>query len=305
MSRVLFLFVICFSVTSAWSITDVTQLSSSEKKVVDWIKKYTVPNTRDTNGNAWVKESLPKVVRDWSGYDSSIKPTAYAAAIVTAWSLKEGIFRAGDFYRTTQTVDKRCSCFEFPAQLPPKTDFPIEVFTYNLCQGRSVIPDPKTNNYQDSCDCSCTEPCPGQMIGPNQKCIGRRSQESDWQNGMFGMEQSHVASAADVAARAENIYHKIYGPAYTYMDVLDNTLTVAGFAKGTAVYEKVMGCFPINAGKRQSVPASGLSWPCADLISMWLVRNHLVGLTVAINDNLGWLPSYLNDVKVLAKYFNN
>ena len=122
------------------------------------------------------------------------------------------------------------------------------------------------------------------------------------------MEQSHVESAEDVALRAEKIYHKMYGPNYTYMDVLAGTLTGAGFPKGSDVYDNVMNCFPIinkATGLRQSVPAGDLSWTCADLVSMWLTRNHLVGLTVAITDNLGFLPGHLNDIKALAEYYNS
>ena len=306
MSRVLLLFTLCSSLV--WSLA-INQLSDSEKKVLSWIKTYTVPNTLDSSGNPWTTNSLPQSVRSWSSYDSKIKPSSYAAAVVTAWSLSEGIFRAGYFYgsSTKGLLDSRCSCFEFPSPLPaiPAGGFPIEVFTYNLCQGKSVSPNPKTNTYQHQCDCSCTAKCPGQMIGPNQKCIGRSAKESDWQNGIWGMEQSHVGSAEAVAGVAEKIYGKLRGNGYTYVDVLDNTITQAGFARGSGVYEKVMGCFPVKAGKRVSVPAKDLTWVCADLVTMWLVRNHLVGLTVAMGDNLGWLPGHLNDVLVLARYFNS
>lgn len=307
MPRVLFLFALCFSVVSA--ITNINELDSYQKKILNWIKQYTVPNTLDGNGNAWTKETLPEPVRNWKDYDSSIKPGAYAAAIVTAWSLseQENIFECQDFYRVERPNDQRCKFFEFPAQLPPKGDFPLEIFSYSLCQGKAVIPDPKTNRYYDSGDCSCSGICPGQLIGPNQKCDPRDSDKADWQNGMWGMEQSNVDSAADVARRAENIYHNIGRPEYTYVDVLDNTLTVAGFGKGTEVYDRVMSCFPIDPRTQKPwFPVTELTSVCADLTSMWLVRNHLVGLTVAITDNQNeWLPANLNDVQVVAEYYNN
>src|SRR5437588_8385805 len=101
------------------------------------------------------------------------------------------------------------------------------------------------------------------------------------------MEQKNVVSAQDVANRAENIYRPIRGSAYTYVDVLDGTLTLAGFPPGTYEHDNVMHCFPVDSqGKHQRVPAGELSWTCEDLVSMWLVKNHLVGLSVAIRDNL-------------------
>ena len=287
------------------SITSINSLTTSEKKVVDWVKAFTVPNTRQKDGSPWTKDALPQAIKNWKDYNATIPPRAWAVAAVSAWSISEGIFKSGDFYRTTSTIDRRCPCFEFPAQLPYGNGFPIEVFTYSLCQGKSYIPNTLSNVYLNECNCACYNSCPGQLIGPNQHCVGRNPAESDWQNGMWGMEQSHVSSAVDVATRAERIYQNLRGAGYTYMDVLDNTLATAGFPSGTAVYAKVMSCFPINAatGKRQSVASSGLSRTCADLVSMWLTRNHLVGLTVAINDNLGWLPYHLNETKVLATYY--
>lgn len=290
---------------AVWHITSISNLTPLQKKVVDWVRTYTVPNTRQGNGLRWTKAALPQAIKNWYGYDASIPAGAWAAAAVSAWSLSEGIFNPGDFYRSTNTVDKRCPYFEFPPQLPQGNGFPIEVFTYNLCQGKAYSPNPVNNNYLNERNCGCSNPCPGQMIGPNQICVGRSPTESDWQNGVWGMEQSHVASAVDVATRAERIYQALRGPSYTYMDVLDGTLVTAGFPSGTAVYQKVMNCFPINpkTGRRESVASSGLSNTCADLVRMWLTRNHLVGLTVAIGDNVGWLPFHLDDVKVLAKYY--
>ena len=76
--------------------------------------------------------------------------------MVSAWSISEGIFHCGDFYRAPKVpegtnnglIDVRCdACFVYPAQLPPKTDLPTEVFIYNLCQGTAGNPDPKTETY--------------------------------------------------------------------------------------------------------------------------------------------------------------
>jgi len=123
------------------------------------------------------------------------------------------------------------------------------------------------------------------------------------------MEQGNVESAEDVANRATKIYQKLRGPGYTYVDVLDNTLTVAGFPSGTEVYENVMRCFPIDptTKKRRALDAGDLTWACADMVSLWLTRNHLVGLTVAMNDNPSFLAEKQNrsSILVLAKYFNN
>jgi hypothetical protein len=196
----------------------------------------------------------------------------------------------------------------YPAQLPPKTDFPTEVFTYNLCQGKAGNPDPKTETYGKICDCASTK-YPGKLIGPNQNCYGRRNGESDWQNGMCGMEQSHVGDyegAKGMAMRAEKIYTAVKGTTYTYRDVLAGTLTQAGFTKGTKIYENVMQCVPVNPKTGKPPAAGGLSWTCADLVSMWLTRNHFVGLTVALHDNDNWeFEERLSTIKTLANFYNN
>jgi hypothetical protein len=311
MFLIIFILAICLNIAAAaetlkWPIQKISDLTSSEQKVVEWVKKYTVPNTLDKNGNPWTTKSLPAAVT----YDQSIKPAAYAAAIVTAWSVYEGVYDIHDFYRLKD--DKaRCGCFEFPAQLPPKSDFPLQVFSYSNCQGQAVHLDSKTGQSRTSCDCSCTDcDAGGRLIGPNQRCRGRklRPGEADWQNGIFGMEQGNVASAEDVAGRAQKIYHKLRGNVYTYVDVLDNTLRVAGFESGTEVYDTVMRCFPVDAAtkKRKALDAGDLTWACADLVSLWLTRNHLVGLTVAMNDNPSFLayPGNRSAILVLAKYFN-
>jgi hypothetical protein len=288
-----------------WPIASVNDLDAPEKKVVDWIKKWTVPNTLNKTGGAWTAASLPKVAMS---YDSNIKPAAYAAAIVTAWAISEGVYGVEDFYRVKNNVV--CPWIELPAQLPPQSDFPVQIFSYSNCQGRAENLDLSTGNYRDKGDCSCTK-CRegGRLIGPIQKCKGRDTtgKESDWQNGIFAMEQSHVASAEDVVTRAEKIYQQFRGRDYTYVDVLDNTVAVAGFPQGTAVYETIMRCFPVNkSGKRQRVNAGDLTWACADLVSMWLTRNHLVALTVAMTDNLDFLryQGNLTAISVLAKHFN-
>jgi hypothetical protein len=290
-----------------WPITTINDLSAQEKKVVDWIKKYTVPNTLDKNGAAWTTKTLPKVNMI---YDSSIEPAAYAAAIVTAWTISEGDYGVKDFYRVKE--DSVCKWFEYPPQLPPQGDFPLQVFTYSNCQGWVETLDSDTGNYlrNDDWDCSCTG-CDegGRLIGPNQKCheLKIHEDDADWQNGIFAMEQSHVDSADEAANRAEKIYRRLRGKDITYVDVLDGTLTTAGFPQGTAVHETVMGCFPKDAtGKRQRLSADDLTWACADMVSMWLTRNHLVAVTLALNDNPSFLlhKGNLGAVSVLAEYFS-
>jgi len=298
----LLIFFLLSSAAEVRTITKLSQLDAKERSVVDWVKKYTVPNTLSKNAKPWTAGNLPQRLLSWSGYKKTIKPSAWAAAVASAFAIHEGIFHCGDFYRADSVlIDVRCdACFVYPPQLPPKTTFPTEVFTYSLCQGKSGNPDPKTETYGKICDCSSTQ-FPGKLIGPNQNCPSARA----WQNGMWGMEQKNVASAASVAAVAERIYTTVKGTAWTYRDVLAGTLAQAGFPKGTKIYEDVMRCVPANP-KTGKPPAPGdLSRTCADLVSMWLVRNHLAGLAVALHDNDNYkFEERLPTIKTLAEYYS-
>ena len=292
-------------------------LDSTERKVVDWVKKYTVPNTRNAIGGAWDYKDLPPKLLNWQSFKdikTSIKPAAWVAAVVSAYGIHEQIFHIGDFYRTPTDkglINVRCDkCFEYPKQLPPRNNFPIEVFTMNFCQGTVKTPLPPAA-YSAECSCICPGECPGKLISPNEVCYARSSAESDWQNGMFGMEQSHVGEKGGpdyVVPIAEKIYSAIRKTSVGYPDVLDNTLTVAGFPSGTQVYEHVMQCFPKDAKtrKRRYVKPGDLTWPCADLVSMWLTRNHLVGVAVALRDNDNYkFAERLPTIKTLAVYYNS
>ncbi|KAK4446039.1 hypothetical protein QBC34DRAFT_383714 [Podospora aff. communis PSN243] len=182
-------------------------------------------------------------------------------------------------------MDVRCdACFVYPPQLPPKTDSPIEVFTYSLCQDKSANPDPKTETYGKICDCSSTR--------------------LDSQNGMWGMEQKNVVSAASMAAIAEKVYSAVKGTAWTYRDVLAGTLAQAGFPTGTKIYEDVMRCVPANPKTGKPPAAGDLSWTCADLVTMWLARNHLAGLVVALRDNDDYrFEERLETIRTLGEYY--
>lgn len=103
-----------------WPITSMSDINKpAEKAMIDWIKKFTVPNTKRGDGSRFVRSRLASARHDrlitpiessWTlsnlpswvnaNYASrGIKPNAWAAAIVTSWSLSEGIFNVGDFYR--------------------------------------------------------------------------------------------------------------------------------------------------------------------------------------------------------------
>lgn len=306
------IFSLVSSAAEARAITHISQLDTKERAVVDWVKKYTVPNTRNNAGKPWTANDLPPRLLNWSVYKktaTSIKPSAWAAAVTSAFAIHEGIFHCGDFYRAKKVaegepnglIDVRCdACFVYPPQLPPKTEFPIEVFTYSLCQGKSANPDPRTETYGKICDCSSTRFL-GKLIGPNQNCPSARA----WQNGMWGMEQKNVASAASMATIAEKVYSAVKGTAWTYGHVLAETLAQAGFPKGTKIYEDVMRCAPVNPKTGKPPAAGDLSWTCADLVAMWLVRNHLAGLTVALHDNDNYkFEERLETIKTLAEYYH-
>ncbi|CAG8616408.1 3034_t:CDS:2, partial [Racocetra persica] len=95
---------------------------------------------------------------------------------------------------------------------------------------------------------------------------------------------SHT-TAVEVAMAAENIYK-----GKTYWIVIKETMNLARFNSGSNVYKTLLKCFPND----KSVPATGLSMNCANLVKIWLVRNHLVGLSVAVSDNLSCLNSSSN-----------
>jgi hypothetical protein len=297
-----------------WPISSINDLDG-ERTVVDWIKKYTVPNTLNGNGDPWTHSQLPKIAG--KSYNTNIKPAAWAAAIVTGWAISEGDYGIIDFYRKKDS--DVCPYFQNPSQLPPAGTFPLQTFTYSNCQGTAQNIDPRTNTFKDvggDCSCCAKNNAGGRLIGPNQKCRPRDG-KSDWQNGIFAMEMSHVQDdAAGIAERARKIYGRNYPKSgYTYVDVLNNTITTAGFPNGAQVYNTVMGCFPVKNGRHQYVDPRKLTWACADLVKSWLTRNHLVGLTVAMTDNVGWLAgetkvrgrfeSNFNGVTVLAQYFNS
>jgi len=173
------------------------------------------------------------------------------------------------------------------------------LFNYNLCT-EMVNGIPK-NNFMKGSNKVCFEDAP--VCG------------SCWQNGIFGMEMGHT-SALNVAVAAENIYR-----GKTYWTVIKDTMSLAGFGPGSSVYNRVLMYFPND----KSVPAVGLSVECADLVKIWLVRNHLVGLSVAVSDNLSCLkpsssyPDFCtydkrfsdgflgvnNTINILAQYFAN
>ncbi|KAJ5320650.1 hypothetical protein N7508_000933 [Penicillium antarcticum] len=202
------------------SITDVSQYRPPEVEAIQWIKKWTVPNTRTASGNKWSTTSLPSALTVWNGYDSKIAPAAWAAAIVTRRSLSQGIFRLG--------------------------------------------------------------------------------LAKSWLNGMWGVQQNGVKTATDLAARAENIYQHVHPSESSYQAVLKNTLIVSGFPARSSVYKNVMRCIVTGQGK--FVPANQLSSDCAGLVSTWLTRNHLVGLTLAINVKSDWLSKNLaEDIKPATK----
>ncbi|CAG8718843.1 5716_t:CDS:1 [Gigaspora margarita] len=181
--------------------------------------------------------------------------------------------------------------------LVPKIDGYL--FNYNLCT-ETVNGVTKSNA----------------IIGPNNVCLENAPKcGSYWQNGIFGMEMSHI-TVVEVATAAENIYK-----GKTYWTVIKELMNLAGFNSGSNVYKTLLECFPNN----KSVPATGLSMKCANLVKLWLVRNHLVGLSVAISDNLACLNSssnypswFMNNIKfsngfegikntinILANYYTN
>ncbi|CAG8848649.1 45359_t:CDS:2, partial [Gigaspora margarita] len=154
------------------------------------------------------------------------------------------------------------------------------------------------------------------MIDPNDICLENASKcGSCWQNRIFGMEMSHI-TVVEIATAAKNIYK-----GKTYWTVIKETMNLAGFNSGSNVYKTLLECFPND----KSVPATRLSMKCANLVKIWLVRNHLVGLSVAISDNLACLnlssnyPSWCmnnikfsnefegvkNTINILANYYAN
>lgn len=277
-----------------------SQLSPPEVKAIQWIRTWTVPNTRTASGEQWTTKNLPPTLTAWRGYDSTIAPAAWAAAIVANQSLSKGIFRSGDYYRSgsvTGSQYKRCKCFDLPAQLPPRSTFPVGAFTFSACQGTAVVVDSANQGNQKSCDCTCQSPCSGQLIGPSQKC-----QDKSWLNGMWGVQQNRVKGVSDLIARAENIYKFVHPKEASVWHVLDNTVRVAGFPRGSSVYENVMRCVPPSSKNGKPVQVSQLSSACADLMSIWLVRNHLVRLTVALDERI---TNNFDGVKALARYFNS
>lgn len=298
-----------------WPIQSMTDLNKpAETQAMAWFKTYTVPNTRDLKGNLWTSATLPPALTSLKVYkdNANIKPAAWVTAVSAAWALREGIFNEPDWYRVPDsqlTNSPRCSPFPFPRQLPlPPTSFPTQLFSYNLCKGSGVVINAASQTFGASRTCTGVY---GKLIGPNEAC--RPACSSCWQNGIFGMEQTHGGTANEVAGFAEKIYRSFRGSQYTYIDVLDNTLAVAGFPKGTDVYSAVMTCV-IDSKTKAKRPASQLSMPCADLVKIWLVRNHLVGVALVLTDNpemFGWSDFEKkkvynpNGILVLAKYFNS
>ncbi|CAG8491643.1 6018_t:CDS:1, partial [Acaulospora morrowiae] len=272
------------------SINNIDELkhNTPQRKWVDWIKKYTVPNAKTTEGLPWNDN---KIWLEMVG-DSKIKPSIYAVAVATWWSLKEGIF-------------------EEPYSKFIKLDVPETegyLFNYNLC---TEMENGKVKENS--------------MIGPNKVCLENAPQcGSCWQNGIFGMEMGGDLTAVKVAIAAENIYK-----GKTYWTVIKDTMSLAGFGPGSSVYQRLLECFPNN----KSVPARDLNMECANLVKIWLVRNHLVGLSVVVNNNPSCLRkstfddpraeckdpwheypnpifahSFLdakNTINILAKYFAN
>ncbi|KAH6871826.1 hypothetical protein B0T10DRAFT_500215 [Thelonectria olida] len=316
MPRVLVLWILSllFHVASSlrqWPIQSMADLNRpAEQQAIAWFKAYTVPNTRDANGNPWAPSALPSALRALKVYqdNANIKPAAWATAVAAAWALREGIFNEPDWYRVPDsqlTNTPRCSPFPMPPQKPPVSAFPTWLFSYNLCMGTGVSINPASGTFGATRTCTGVY---GKMIGPNEAC--RPACSHCWQNGIFGMEQTHGGTASYVAGVAEKIYRPIRGSQYTYINVLDNTLTVAGFAKGTSIHNAVMTCC-VDPRTQYRRKASELSMPCADLVKMWLVRNHLVGVTLVLNDNPEMFGTSPSDKKynppgilVLAKYFN-
>lgn len=298
---------------SNWDgIKSIADLTHDERLVVDWIKAFTVPNTRDSNGGVWTVDSVAKAIRQpRDRLDKSIKPSAWAAAVVTAWALSEGIFTQGYFYANRRYPEnQRCSEFAMPKQLPPKTanGFPIEVFSESLCKGYAIDID-TAKNAETTRTKSCLGGV-GELIGPNQKCQESNPEQGQWQNGIFGAEQGYIdTKSMAIASSAQAIFQALNprrSPPYTYLEVLQGTLKVAGFPPKTDVYETVMSCFPDGPiGGKGSVPAKKLSQACRDLVSIWLARNHLLSLTLVIWDNTSENNGRWSSIKVLAKHFNN
>ena len=319
MARIFALWVLTllFHVASSlrqWPIQSIADLDKpAEQQAMTWFKTWTVPNTRDPKGNPWIPSTLPPALTSLNVYkdNTSIKPAAWVTAVSAAWALREGIFNEPDWYHVQDselTNSPRCSPFPFPLPLPQaSTSFPMHLFSYNLCLGSGVGFDAASQTFRGSRPCTGGY---GKLIGPNEAC--QPTCPSCWQNGIFGMEQTHGGTASEVAGVAEKIFQSFRGSQYTYVDVLDNTLTVAGFPKGSFVYSDVMTCV-IDPKTQARRLASQLSLPCADLVKIWLVRNHLVAVALVLTDNptmFGWSDfagkSVYNPdgILVLAKDFN-
>ncbi|CAG8672450.1 7401_t:CDS:2, partial [Acaulospora morrowiae] len=223
--------------------------------------------------------------------DPKISPSVYAVAVGTWWSLSEDIF---------DVPYSNFSSLGVP-------NFDGYLFNYNLCT-QMVGGKPK-HNFMIGPNVVCLEDVPAPTCGSCSNC------GSCWQNGIFGMEMSHC-TAVEVATAAEKIYK-----GKTYWTVIKDTMNLAGFGPGSSVYNSVLRCFPND----KSVPAKDLSMECANLVKIWLVRNHLVGLSVAVSDNEACLkssskypgycmsdkrfsdgfPGVKNTINILARYFSN
>lgn len=257
------------------TITSVNDLSTQERHWVDWIKKWTYPNSKTMNGAAWDNSAWPGL-----SPEPTITPRAYAVAIATWWSLSEKIFQYQ--YSDFSSVDV------------PESDGYL--FNYNLCT--ELVNGVTASNIMKAPNYVCKSDSP--LCG------------SCWQNGLFGMEMKYT-TALQVATAAEAIYNK------TYLNVIQSTMALAGHSTSSSVYKDVMTCFPNG----ESVDVRSVTMTCANLIKIWLVRNHLVGASVAVYNNAACLKSGtfdwsycaenkqlsdgFNDVKntieVLAKYF--
>ncbi|CAG8794733.1 32933_t:CDS:1, partial [Gigaspora margarita] len=227
------------------SVKSINDLRDEELKWVNWIKKYTVPNTYTSEGLNWTNDHWLGIVGD-----NTISPSVYAVAVGTWWSLSEQIISD-----TEHSYDNYKQVGD--------TDIYGYRFNYNECT--EMVDGVKKVNF---------------LIGPNEVCKeDAPGCGSCWQNGIFGAEM-HNYAAEGAAIAAENIYK-----GKTYWDVIKNTMQIAGFSPGSNVYNDISKCFPND----ESVLSTGLSIECADLVKIWLIRNHLVGLSFAVLENTNCL----------------